>query len=449
MAPAFQILISLLAIPGQTGGVVITDNSSLLLIPYIYNTLSEDVTPKPKNNTRTFGVDVKTHQRVSTTGSHINSMVVDNADRTFNNDIIRTSTDAVDTSMDLDNIADKGVPETTPGKTMSESVYKQSDHHIMYTGFDVTSANVRKQTLGTIMNRGNVAAEAIPGQFAETTENTGNVANVVNGIVPADIVARYTVPGQTADSQTVRSATMSAVNSGRDQTVTADSGNIGTVSTSVHMRRETDVLTSESAFTSTTDTTVPTAVSTPITTSPVTPTQYCEAMLCEKDAGYYVINTTVCAANDSPTLNTSIPTTVEILTNVNCAMSDILCYWNIKVPDKNYINVTIDQLVLEENESNDNQTLEFYVKNDVDITRVINISVLKNRSVTFTSASSLFFRFRGHDLHLASAITFHFLVQLGSVVEALPVVRLTDTVSYVTSPWFNGLDRVYLNNYDG
>ena len=43
-------------------------------------------------------------------------------------------------------------------------------------------------------------------------------------------------------------------------------------------------------------------------------------------------------------------------------MSDILCYWNIKVPDRNYINVTIDQLVLEENEGHDAQTMEFYVK---------------------------------------------------------------------------------------
>ena len=75
--------------------------------------------------------------------------------------------------------------------------------------------------------------------------------------------------------------------------------------------------------------------------------------------------------------------------------------------------------------------------------------MLRNTSVTFTSASSLSFRFRGHDLHLASAVTFHFLVQLGSVVEALPVVRLTNTVSYVASPWFNGLDRLYPSNYEG
>jgi len=330
------------------------------------------------------------------------------------------------------------------GKITSESAPEPSAHHITYTDFNVMSANVHPQTVGTITNRGNVAIKATHGQSVETAMNTGNVASLVGGAVPADIVAR-----QTTGSQTVRSTTVSAVNSDLDQTVTADSGNIGTVPTSVQIRRENEDLTSESVFTSTTVTTVPAAVSTLITTSPVTPTQHCEAMLCEKDAGYFVINTTACAANDSPTIDTSIPTTVEILTNVNSAMSDILCYWNIKVPDRNYINVTIDQLVLEEDEGNNTQTLDFYVENDVHITRVINMSVLRNRSVTFTSASSLFFRLRGHDLHLVSAITLHFLVQLGSVVEALPVVRLTDTVSYVTSPWFNGLDGFYPSDYDG
>ena len=65
-------------------------------------------------------------------------------------------------------------------------------------------------------------------------------------------------------------------------------------------------------------------------------------------------------------------------------------------------------------------------------------------------------------LYLASAITIHFPVQRGSVLEALleygwrteragglAGVRLTDRVSYVTSPWFNGLDRLYPENYDG
>ena len=343
-----------------------------------------------------------------------------------------------------------GTPETmNVGKITSESAPELSAHHITYTDFNVMSANVHPQTVGTITNRGNVATEAIHGQSAETAMNPGNVASLVGGAAPADIVTRDSVPGQTTGSQAVRSTTMSAVNSGLDQTVTADSGNIGTLPTSVQIRRENEDLTSESVFTSTTVTTVPAAVSALITTSPVTPTQHCEVMLCDKDAGYFVINTTACSANDSPTINTSIPTTVEILTNVKSAMSDILCYWNIAVPNRNYINVTIDQLVLEEDEGNNTQTLDFYVENEVNIARVINMSVLRNRSVTFTSASSVFFRLRGHDLHLVSAITLHFLVQLGSVVEVLPVVRLTDTVSYVTSPGFNGLAHFYPSDYEG
>jgi len=68
------------------------------------------------------------------------------------------------------------------------------------------------------------------------------------------------------------------------------------------------------------------------------------------------------AINISPTIDTSIPTTVEILANVNSVSLSILCYWYIRVPNNNSINMTIDQLVLEENEGHDAQTMEFYVK---------------------------------------------------------------------------------------
>ena len=114
------------------------------------------------------------------------------------------------------------------------------------------------------------------------------------------------------------------------------------------------------------------------------------------------------------------------------------------------MNVTIEQLVLEKDDGNGAQFLEFNVENDYKIL-VFNMSVLRNRSVTFTSSSSssVFFRFRGQNLCLNSAITFHFHVQPGTAVEDLPVKRLTDTVSYVTSPRFNGLDLLYPNRYDG
>ena len=227
------------------------------------------------------------------------------------------------------------------------------------------------------------------------------------------------------------------------------SENTGTVSGSVHIRRDNDELASETVFTSMTVTTVPTSVSSLITTSAVTPTKDCEAMLCEKDAGYFVINPTACAANDSPTISTSIPTTLEILTNANSVSHDILCHWNIRVPDKKIVNVTIDQLVMEEDERNGTQTLDICVENYVNVKRVFNVSVLRNKSVSFTSASSLSFRFRGHDLHLPSAVTFRFLVQPGSGVQDLPVVWLTDTDGYVTSPGFDGMHGLYPPGYDG
>ena len=234
-----------------------------------------------------------------------------------------------------------------------------------------------------------------------------------------------------------------------DANYSVASENTGTVSGSVHIRRDNEELASETVFTSMTVKTVPTSVSSLITTSPVTPTKDCEAMLCEKDAGYFVINPTACAANDSPTISTSIPTTLEILTNANSVSPDILCHWNIRVPEKKIVNVTIDQLVMEEDERNGTQTLDICVENYVNVKRVFNVSVLRNKSVSFTSASSLSFRFRGHDLHLPSAVTFRFLVQPGSGVQDLPVVWLTDTDGYATSPGFDGMHGLYPPGYDG
>ena len=181
----------------------------------------------------------------------------------------------------------------------------------------------------------------------------------MDGTVSTDIVASKSVPGQAAESETAVSTT-SAVNSAFDQTVTEASENTGTVSGSVHIRRENVDMTTETVFTSMTA--VPTAVSPVITTSSVTPTEDCgEAMLCEMGAGYFVINPTACATNDSLTIDTSIATTVEILTNGNSVSRDLLCHWNMEVPKMSFINVTIDQLVLEKDESGGAQTLELYV----------------------------------------------------------------------------------------
>ena len=248
---------------------------------------------------------------------------------------------------------------------------------------------------------------------------------------------------RTVNINSIRTTTHTTYN------ITAASGITGTVSGSVAIRRENDDLASETVFTSVTITTVPTSVSSLITTSPVTSTKDCEAMLCEKDAGYFVINPTACAANDSPTISTSIPTTLEILTNADSVSPDSLCHWNIRVPDKKIVNVTIDQLVMEEDEHNGTQTLHICVENYVNVKRVFNVPVLRNRGVTFTSASSLSFRFRGHDLHLPSAVTFRFLVQPGSGVQDLPVVWLTDTDGYVISPGFDGMRGLYPPGYDG
>ena len=177
-------------------------------------------------------------------------------------------------------------------------------------------------------------------------------------------------------------------------------------------------------------------------------TKDCKVTLCEKDTGYFVINVTACLASESPAFHTSIPTTVDILTHDESEQPATLCYWTIKVPEKHYINLTIDQLRLGDDQRNGTQVLELSVEDELENKHVFNISVLGTGSVTITSSASLFFRFRSRNLHLASAVTFHFHVQRGTIVMDLPVVRLTDTVSYVTSPRFNGVNP-YPNSYEG
>ena len=130
------------------------------------------------------------------------------------------------------------------------------------------------------------------------------------------------VPGQAADSQTAR-GTASVVN-WIDETVTDVSENAATVDTvpgSVHIKNDNDDIPSETVLTSLATTTTTTAVSGTLVVpcprkSPVTSSKDCgEVMLCEKDAGYFVINTTAYPAKDKPTIDIRVPTTVELLAN--------------------------------------------------------------------------------------------------------------------------------------
>ena len=315
---------------------------------------------------------------------------------------------------------------------------------------NATRESVHGQTTNNDVDTDNVGSEGARGQTVDTTSDTDiNVTREVDATSAADRVVSESVAGPGVDSHTLKD-TASAMNAGHGESVTAASGDVDsadTVFSSVQNGYNyDDVITAETVFTSTVMTTVVETFSPFITNSPVTPTEDCEAMMCQRDAGYVVINSSACAANDSPTFDTSMPTTVKILTS---ASSDVVCYWNINVPERNYVSVTIDQLVLEEEVRNVTQILEIYVETDFNVSRVFNTSVLSNRAVTFTSSSTVHFRFRGHDLHLASPITFRFVVERGTIVEDLPVGRLTDAVSYVTSPRFNGLDLFYPNNYDG
>ena len=289
-----------------------------------------------------------------------------------------------------------------------------------------------------------------------TADRTGNAAslNSESKTLPASVTSE-SVAVQAADSQTARGTTSSV--KWIDETVTYVSENAETVDTvpgSVHLENDSDDIPSETVLTTlattTTTTAVPSIVASSCPRSPVTSVKDCEVMLCEKDAGYFVINTTACPAKQTPKMDTTVPTTVEILTSEVTGRPETVCNWTIKVRYSYFVNVTIEQLMLEVADHNGTPALQFDLDDDSRYLKLaFNASVLRSRSVTFTSTSSLHFRFRGQHLHFASPIRFHFLVQRGAIVRDLPVVRLTDTVGYVTSPRFNGLDNLYFNSFDG
>ena len=476
MAIILQSLIALFALSAQTGAMTsATDNSSVSTKLNLYNALSEYVLPKFNNTMSSLRVDGNTGSRVSTTAGDVNTMAVDNAGGSADNDSIPTTAATFDRSRNAGNVAGENVYEKTANITV--------------TAGNVASENVYEKTGNVTMNAGRAVSESVHGYTASNTLDADAVASVINGTVSADTVATVisgtvsadtvaseSVSGQASDFQSVRS-TRGAVNSGLDYglvtgvsenthygliTGASDNTHYGVitrasenteathaVSGPVNARAEDDEMITESVFTSTATTTGPTTASHLTTTSTTSLTKDCDVMLCEKNAGYFVINTTACAADDSPTIVTSMNTTVEILINENCESQDVLCFWNINVPEATYVTVTIDQLALEKDGGNSTQSLEFYVENDFGVARVFNMSVLRNGSITFISSSSLFFRFRGHDVHLVSAVTLHFHFENGELVEELPVVRLTDTVRYVTSPGFNGLDQFYPSLYRG
>ena len=355
MAAVFQIVIALLALLAQTG-VVPTDGSSSKV--YVSNSLSQHVSTKlnlNNNITSTSSSDEKAHNHVLTTASDVNTFAVDKADSSTNRDSILYTTDTADNTIDTGNVA-------------SERGHEKTADSSMHAG-NVASESVSEQTVSNSMRESNVARESVHEETTDCTMLTGNVIatesvpeQIVDDTMPTGNVASEGVSDQAPDSQTTRSKS-SAMNSGLDKTVTASSENIDAVSVSVHIRSEDD-LTAESMLISMAITTVPTISSSFNTESPTKLSKDCDGMLCEKDAGYFVINTTACVTNDSPTIVTSVPTTVEILTNENSVSPNIICFWNIPVPEQYYVNVTIDHLVLEKDDGNGTQFLEFNVEND-------------------------------------------------------------------------------------
>ena len=187
-------------------------------------------------------------------------------------------------------------------------------------------------------------------------------------------------------------------------------------------------------------------VTVPITPCPKVPVESinkCEDMLCRKDAGDFVINTTKCPARTPPVIDTA-PATVRIVASE--MFSTQICMWRFIFQPTYIADVTIDQLVLDT--THPYRILQFEAELCHLERLAIYDSTLKSRSVYFATDTGFTFLFRGEG-HLCpgTPITIHFHVRPGTV--ALPVTRLTDAVGYVTSPRYDGLHSVYLQRYNG
>ena len=413
---------ALLASRGESGAVPTTHSSSLSTELYV-SASSAYMSPK-HNYTSTFGAGEQAHSRVSATRSGVATVAAVNTNRSGGGHSVPTPTDTADRTGNAASVNSES--ETLPANVTSES--------------ETLPANVTSES------------ETLPSNV--TSESETLPANVISDgkTLPASVTSE-SVAGQSADSQTARGTT-SAVK-WIDETATDVSENAETVDTvpgSVYIKNDSDYIPSETVLTmlatTATTTAVPGIVASSCPRSSVTSAKDCEVVLCEKNAGYFVINTTACHAKETPKMDTTVPTTVEILTSEVTGRPETVCNWTIKVRYRHFVNVMIEQLMLEVADHNGTPALQFDLDDDSKYVQLaFNASVLRSRSVTFTSTSSLHFRLRGQHLHLASPIRFHVCVQRGAIVRDLPVVRLTDTVGYVTSPRFNGLDNLYFNSY--
>ena len=269
-----------------------------------------------------------------------------------------------------------------------------------------------------------------PTDIAAHTINLTNLTNE-GETLPTNVTSEG-VPGQDAESQTAKCTTHALNWLVRTVTnVSKITETVDTLLSSVHDGKDSSNSTKETVLTSLTATATTTAA--PYPRSPMSSTYNCEAMECEQEAEYVVLNITACRAKVGPVIVVTKPTTVEILGNEFIGRPNNICKWSITFDNNLFVNVTIDLQELDPVKRY--RTLNIHVKDETRYVKLaFDTSLLRNRSMTFTSSSTVFFSLWSPDPYgLAPSITFHFLAQ---IVSNLPVVRLTDTVRLVTMPWF-------------
>ena len=265
-------------------------------------------------------------------------------------------------------------------------------------------------TVAAVNTNRYVGAYSIPAP-TDIADHTINITNVTSEgeTLPTNVTSEG-VPGQDAESQTTRGTTH-ALNC-LVRTVTNASEITETVDTllgSVHVGKDSSNSTKETVLTSLAATATTTAA--PYPRSPMSSAYNCEAMECEQEAEYLVLNMTACRAKVGPVIVVTEPATVSILGNEFIGEPNNICKWSITFDNNCFVNVTIDLQELDPVKRY--RTLNIHVKDETRYVKLAtNTSLLRNRSMTFTSSSTLFFSVWSLDPYgLAPSITFHFLAQ--------------------------------------
>ena len=180
-----------------------------------------------------------------------------------------------------------------------------------------------------------------------------------------------------------------------------------------------------------------------VTTSP----DKCDGYICRTAPERYLVNTSLCAGRRWVSINASASSpyeTVEVWTDPNDERQEVVCRWGITVPKGHAITILLDHSRSE------------YANVSLDVlSQGYRPGYSDRNSLMFVqyyeSISSLSFYYRsGHPHDTPSLPLLHFYVteDIRNVFSPLPDVKVSDTLGYVTSPFYDGINA-FVENFNG